>query len=98
MASSLDARFLDRGLALLETFNQIPSAAILETMRDLDLFSERSVSVYYVVRNELFKILEPAAGMADANCPQKKDSAGDRPSFWRTKIVSLRSWVSISHP
>jgi hypothetical protein len=73
VASSLDARFLDRGLALIEAFDQIPSAAILETMRDLDLFSERSVSVTSSATSSLRSWSRPP-GMAVAKasgCPKK---------------------------
>jgi hypothetical protein len=66
VASSLEARFVDRGLALIEAFDKIPLAAILKTMRALDLFSESSLNFYFgtVIRNKLRKILEPPAAIA----------------------------------
>jgi hypothetical protein len=50
------------GLRWIEAFDKIPLMAILQTMRGLDLFSERSLGCYYSIalRNKLAAILEPA--------------------------------------
>jgi hypothetical protein len=54
--------FADRGLALIEAFDRIPLTAILQTMRNLRIFGERSLSQYMAVslRNKLYDIFEPA--------------------------------------
>ena len=61
VASCLEPRFIDRGLALIEAFDAIPLVAILRTMRSLDLFSEQSIGHYFsiAIRNKLFNILGP---------------------------------------
>jgi hypothetical protein len=62
VASCLEPKFIDRGVALIEAFDKIPLVEILQTMRGLDLFSENSLAHYYsiAIRNKLAKILGPA--------------------------------------
>jgi hypothetical protein len=52
----------EKGLAWIEAFDRIPLTAILQTMRGLDLFSEKSIGHYYsiAIRNKLWAILEPS--------------------------------------
>jgi hypothetical protein len=51
----------NKGLAWIEAFDRIPLTTILQTMRSLDLFSERSIGHYYAIdlRNKLAAIFEP---------------------------------------
>jgi hypothetical protein len=53
--------FADRGLDLIEAFDQIPLREIVETMRGLDLFKESSIGRYLsmIVENKLRRILFP---------------------------------------
>jgi hypothetical protein len=50
-----------RGLAWIEAFDHVPLAALLQTMRDLDLFQPTSLGHYLfmVLRNRLAKVFEP---------------------------------------
>jgi hypothetical protein len=52
----------NRGLAWIEAFDEIPLMALLQTMRDLDLFQPTSLGHYLfmVLRNRLAKVFEPA--------------------------------------
>jgi len=49
------------GLRWIKAFDQIPLMATLQTMRSLNLFSERSMALYLsmVIRNKLAAILKP---------------------------------------
>lgn len=53
----------DRGLSWIAAFDTIPLAALLQTMRDLDLFEPASLGHYLflVLRNRLAKVFEPPA-------------------------------------
>jgi hypothetical protein len=46
VASCLEPKFIDRGVALIEAFDKIPLVEILRTMRGLDLFSENSALLF----------------------------------------------------
>jgi hypothetical protein len=63
VSSCLTPELTDRGLQLIEAFDQIPLVSLLESMRGLDLFSEKSIGHYYgiALRNKLAKILKPSA-------------------------------------
>jgi hypothetical protein len=74
VGSCLQPNFIDRGVALLEAFDKVRLTEILQTMRSLDLFSEKSIGHYYsvAIRNKLAAILEPAAVKpAKAKLPPK---------------------------
>jgi hypothetical protein len=53
--------FADRGLDLIQAFDQIPLRQIVETMRGLDLFKEPSIRRYLsmIVENKVRRILFP---------------------------------------
>jgi hypothetical protein len=89
VAGCLEPKFIDRGVALIEAFDQIPMTTILNTMRGLDLFRESSLGLYYgiVLRNKLAAILEPlvskpAPGRAKRvkRTEQPKRRSADRPA------------------
>lgn len=53
--------WISRGLAFIEAFDKLPLMKIVETMRGLDLFSEKSLSNYLgmVLRNKLEPMFAP---------------------------------------
>ena len=53
----------NRGLAWIEAFDNIPLAALLETMRDLDVFQPSEIGHYFflMLRNRLRKVFQPPA-------------------------------------
>jgi hypothetical protein len=59
-----------KGLAWIEAFDKIPLTAILQCMRGLDLFAEKTLGHYYAiaVRNKLAAILEPADAVGVLKC------------------------------
>jgi hypothetical protein len=61
----LTPELTNRGLELIEAFDRISLLGVLETMRGLDLFSEKSIGHYYsiAIRNKLAAILEPVVPM-----------------------------------
>jgi hypothetical protein len=63
VSGALRPEWTSRGLELIEAFDKIPLVSLLETMRSLDLFSEKSIGHYYgiALRNKLAKILKPSA-------------------------------------
>jgi hypothetical protein len=58
----LGPAFTSRGVEPIEAFDRTPLMEILQTMRGLDLFSERALGHYYsiAIRNKLAKVLEPS--------------------------------------
>jgi hypothetical protein len=56
------------GLRWIEAFDQLKLTEILQTMRSLDLFSERSIGsdLSIALKNKLFKILGPAVAAEPA--------------------------------
>ena len=51
----------NRGLAWIETFDNVPLMGLLQTMRDLDVFQPSEIGHYYfmMLRNRLRKVFEP---------------------------------------
>jgi hypothetical protein len=95
VAGCLEPKFIDRGVALIEAFDQIPMTTILNTMWGLDLFRESSLGLYYgiVLRNKLAAILEPlvskpAPGRAKrvkrTEQPKRRSPIGRRRGWWRS--------------
>jgi hypothetical protein len=76
--------FADRGLELVEAFDQIDLAGILEQMRALEFFplSEVTSVLGQIIRNKLRRILLPAAARAGKGAEQERAArggqAGDR--------------------
>jgi hypothetical protein len=66
----MEPKWTKKGLAWIEAFDQIPLRAILQTMRGLDLFSEKSIGHYFSIalRNKLAAILEPADATGIRKC------------------------------
>jgi hypothetical protein len=62
VSSCVTPELTDRGLELIEAFDRISLLAILETMRGLDLFGEKSIGHYLgiILHNKLAAILKPA--------------------------------------
>ena len=62
VSSCVTPELTNRGLQLIEAFDRIPLVAILQTMRGLDLFSEKSIGHYFpiAIRNKVWAILEPS--------------------------------------
>jgi hypothetical protein len=64
-----------KGLAWIEAFDKIPLTLILQAMRSLDLFSEKSIGHYYAIaiQNKVAAILEPAARPATKPVQLKRE-------------------------
>jgi hypothetical protein len=79
----------DRGLAWIEAFDDIPLAALLQTMRDLDLFQPTSLGHYLfmVLRNRLAKVFEPPR----IEKPPRKVYTYKRPKVTASTIHKMRS-------
>jgi hypothetical protein len=62
VSMAMRPQWTERGLAWIEAFDQIRLTEILQTMRGLDLFSEKNLPHYLstVLYNKLCKILTPA--------------------------------------
>jgi hypothetical protein len=90
----LTPELTNRGLELIEAFDRIPLLAILETMRSLDLFSERSIAHYLAIalRNKLAAILEPADAVVSkprvVKAPRRKRPA-DQPARMAAPAVRM---------
>src|SRR5450631_2566722 len=61
VSASMDPQWTRTGLRWLEAFDRIPLMSILQTMRELDLFSDDSLGHYFsiAIRNKVSAILEP---------------------------------------
>ncbi|WP_298876818.1 hypothetical protein [uncultured Bradyrhizobium sp.] len=61
VSMSMRPEWTDRGLAFIEAFDRLPLVQILETMRGLDVFSEKNLSTYLgmVLTNKLAKVFAP---------------------------------------
>jgi hypothetical protein len=55
------SKWPNRGLEWIEAFDNVPLAALLQTMRDLDVFQPSEIGHYYfmVLRNRLRKVFDP---------------------------------------
>jgi hypothetical protein len=87
--------FADRGLELVEAFDQIDLAGILEQMRALEFFplSEVTSVLGQIIRNKLRRILLPAAARAGKGAEQERAArggqAGDRCGEQTDRVARL---------
>jgi hypothetical protein len=90
--SCLYPAWVEKGLALFEAFDQIRIRALLDSMRDLQMFEERDVAFYLArgIRNRLWKILGTPIKAAE---PAVKKRAG--PRWLRPKGISRETWDAI---
>ena len=74
VAMCMVPQWTNLGLAWIEAFDELKLTDILQTMRSLDLFSERLIGRYFSIalKNKLFKILGPAAAAEPAKPPKAK--------------------------
>jgi hypothetical protein len=75
------------------SFDKIPLTAILQTMRGLDLFSEKSIGHYYsiAIRNKLWAILEPSVSKPAPVRAKRKPRNGPakrRPADQRVRMAA----------
>jgi hypothetical protein len=94
VSSCLTPELTNHGLELLEAFDQIPLMSVLETMRSLDLFSEKSIGWYYsiAIRNKLAAILEPAARPATKPVQVKREP---KPPRALTRVPGVEAMVAL---
>lgn len=93
VSSCLRTEFVERGVVLLEAFDQLPLLDILESMRGLDLFKEQTIGHYLgdVLHNKLLRILAPAK---PAPRPIKAPAIPKLPRFL-TRVPEVEKSISL---
>jgi hypothetical protein len=83
--------FADRGLKLIEAFDQIPLQKIVETMRGLDLFKESSIRHYLsmIVENKVRKILFPPPPEPPPKPSKRERIAADKRGIAAARIKNV---------
>jgi hypothetical protein len=90
VSSCMRPAWTDQGLRWIEAFDKIPLTSILQQMRGLNLFSEKSIAHYYsiAIQNKLAALLEPAR-------PATKPQREQKPPRALSRVPGVEAMVTL---